>query len=380
MGVFKIRNWKLLRTVTQLSLVGLVAFLGIRHQVLGGGPAGAAPLDSFCVFGGVETLFSWFTTGNFLAKTNTSNFILLMALLLSVVFVGSAFCGWLCPLGAIQEWLAKFQQKVFKRKITVPVKLDHALQYLKYPVFLLIIFMTVRENTLWFENYDPFKVLFHFNFETSLAYWVLLIFLALSLLVERFWCKYLCPVAAIIHPLSKLSIFKLKRDKNLCVNCNACNPTCSMGKQQPGVQGVFTDACTMCLDCAERCRAKNALGLRLGTRTFGLKSKIVLPIAILAIFSLIISISAATGWWQTKTVVGAVQLTSTGTVSIDDLKGWMTWADVSERYKKPIPKLLQGLGWELNTPTDVPLKDLAKQKDTDFDSIRSKIIEIINQI
>lgn len=47
------KNLTLLRRISQVSVVGLTVYLGIRHQIVGGGPQGAGPIDSYCPFGGI---------------------------------------------------------------------------------------------------------------------------------------------------------------------------------------------------------------------------------------------------------------------------------------------------------------------------------------
>jgi polyferredoxin len=254
---------KFWRRVSQIFFIALIAFVGIRHQIIGGGPQGAPPLDSYCVFGGVETLYSWIHSGELLLKTNTSNLILLFATLIVTILMGAVFCGWICPLGAIQEGLNWIGRKIFAKNIKVPKKLDMPLRSLKYILLGLITLMTIKTGKLWFEGYDPFKAFFHFEFETS-TYVILIIFSILAIFIERFWCKYLCPLGAIIFPLSYFGIINLNRNSDKCTNCNLCNNSCSMGLNPS--KSIPKTECVKCLDCMEVCKRENALYLTLGKR------------------------------------------------------------------------------------------------------------------
>ena len=60
-------------------------------------------------------------------------------------------------------------------------------------MFGLILIMSWRTKSIWFENIDPYKDIFHMNVESVAALSLILGFVAISLLVERAWCRWLCP-------------------------------------------------------------------------------------------------------------------------------------------------------------------------------------------
>ncbi|MCX7970570.1 MAG: 4Fe-4S binding protein [Negativicutes bacterium] len=101
------------RLATQILFVLGALYTGYRHQLVGGGPGGAGPLDAYCPFGALETLPTYLFFGSFLAKTAFSNFWFLLALLATIFLVGSVFCGWICPLGSLGDWLYRIRDKFF---------------------------------------------------------------------------------------------------------------------------------------------------------------------------------------------------------------------------------------------------------------------------
>ncbi|MZP29405.1 4Fe-4S binding protein [Heliobacterium undosum] len=258
------RRVTLVRWLSLLFFVGLTSYIGLRHQIVGGGPQGAAPLDTFCIFGGIETLWSYATTGKFLAKTNMANLVLLAAGIILVLVAGAGFCGWICPLGAVQEWLGGLGKKLFGKTLTVPPSVDLPLRALRFLFLALILYMTVLDNKLWFEPYDPFKVLFHFEFETTTSIVVLALFVALSLPIERFWCRYLCPLSAVYSLVSPLSLFKLKRQAHACIDCGACTRNCPVGIDVQHCGTIPDGRCIKCLQCMESCPKPDALVLEAG--------------------------------------------------------------------------------------------------------------------
>lgn len=258
------RRLNLLRRISQILVVGLVAYAGIRHQVVGGGPQGSGAVDSYCPFGGVESLYYYFQTGQFLDKTNVSNFVLLAAVLGLTIIAGSAFCSWLCPLGAVQEWLGKLGQRIFGRNFNLPARIHNPLRYLRYVSLAVIMFFTVRGSTLVFESYDPFKVLFHFNFETTTAIVIFVLTIVLSIIVESFWCKYLCPLGAIISIFGRFNLVNIRRDQQECIECGLCSRNCPTSIPVDKEEKVSTVTCTKCFRCIDSCPKPNALTVHLG--------------------------------------------------------------------------------------------------------------------
>lgn len=253
-----------LRRISQIIVVGFIAFAGIRHQVVGGGPEGSAALDSYCPFGGVETLFYYLQTGQFIEKTNASNLVLLAAVIILSVIAGSAFCSWICPFGAVQEWLAKLGKKIFGRNFNLPAKVDKPLRYLRYVSLFAIIFFTVRGSSMVFEAYDPFKILFHFNFETTTAIVIFVTTIVLSILVETFWCKYLCPLGAIISIFGRFNLVGIRRNQDVCIECGLCSKNCPHSIPVDKEIKVPTENCTNCFECIDSCPKANALTVHLG--------------------------------------------------------------------------------------------------------------------
>lgn len=82
---------------------------------------------------------------------------------LSAVLFGPIFCGWLCPLGTLQEWIAKAGKKIFKVKYNkfIPYKYDKYLRYLRYIMLIWVLYMTAATGKIAFEAYDPFYILFN---------------------------------------------------------------------------------------------------------------------------------------------------------------------------------------------------------------------------
>lgn len=295
-----------------------------------------ASVHAICPFGGIETLYQLATTGDWLQKIHPSAMVLAGIVLISALLFGGLFCGWICPLGSIQEWLGHLGRRLFKRKYNhmMPLWLDPYLRYVRYGVLLLVLYQTGRSGKLLFEGVDPYYALFHFwTSETALGALVLLgITLLSALVIERPWCKYACPYGALLGLTNYLRIFKIRRQAATCTTCGACNRSCPMNIEIAEVDVVKHHQCISCLRCTSEAHCPVA-----NTVTSGLSGRRIAMIT-LVLFIGGISLTSALGIWRTSSDQTLSKLTlQDGTVVMDpwDIKGSFTLATVAQQFAIP---------------------------------------------
>ena len=185
---------------------------------------------------------------------------------LTVVF-GPVFCGCVCPMGSIQEWLAGIGRKLFKRRYNtmIPYSIDKWLRYLRYVVLGLVLFVTARSGQLIFADYDPYFALFNFwTGEVAVSAFIILgAVLVLSLFVERPFCKYACPYGAVLGIFNLIRIFKIRRNPATCIDCKACDKACPMNIKVSTSGKVLNHQCISCMKCTseQRCPVVNTVEL-----------------------------------------------------------------------------------------------------------------------
>ncbi len=246
-----------IRRVVQWFFFLLVALISINHTLVESGAGipllSSASLHALCPFGGVVTIYQYATVGTFVQKIHESAFILMSSGFVLACLFGPVFCGWVCPLGTVQEWVAKLGRYFFKRKFNhfVPVKLDNAMRYLRYLVLAWVIYVTATSGTLMFAEYDPYFALFNFwSTEVSLtALGILGLTLLLSFFVERPWCKYACPYGAVLGITNLFRVFQIRRVESTCKADGACSIMCPMNIPVDAVKTVRDHQCISCLEC-----------------------------------------------------------------------------------------------------------------------------------
>jgi polyferredoxin len=228
----------------------------------------------------LETIYKYLTSGgSFVSHTHLSNLVVAAAVLITALLLRSAFCGWICPLGFIQDLFHGFgarMQKQYPRIRMVgralssfgrPVWsfLDRYLRPVKYAVLVWAVTGTAIYGVMVFRDYDPWSALINIaEFSITPGLLVLGLTLVGSLFVKRPWCRYACPLGAASGLLGKLSPVYLKREADSCTVCKICTKSCPMGLQVHTAATVTSLDCVSCLECVGECPREGALQVNVG--------------------------------------------------------------------------------------------------------------------
>lgn len=210
---------------------------------------------------GVTFVYLGFINGGFLSVSHITNTISLgpsmilsdLPLLLIVLFTlittliwGRVFCSSACPFGALQDLITRFVPSGWQRK--VPAAIHDKAIYLKYAFLAVIVLMAIfYSGVSIFQYFEPFGTLFFFS--TSIVLWTILIAIIIaSVFVNRFYCRYICPLGASLGVLSLVSLSRIKRVPQ-CSVCKVCEHSCPTGAIR--LQHIDFKECVRC-DVCER--------------------------------------------------------------------------------------------------------------------------------
>ncbi len=173
--------------------------------------------------------------------------VMLVMIIFTVVTTllwGRVFCGFLCPFGALQDFIERVVPKRFQRK--VPSQIHDRAIYIKYGILGLILVTAVVNSDLSIYGYfEPFGTVFFLS--SSVLMWSIAgsVLLA-SVVIPRFYCRYACPLGAALGVASLVSFFRIPRVKQ-CDICKVCEQSCPTG----AIRGPDVDfkECVRCNIC-----------------------------------------------------------------------------------------------------------------------------------
>ena len=380
---------KILRWAILACLLVFVISASILH-VLG---YAAPSIHAICPYGGLESALTIITLGTFIKKIFLGTFILFIVTVALAILMRRSYCGQLCAFGGLQEFFGKLGGKLFKKRPVIPRKLDKVLRYLKYVVLAVTIVMAWITAELWITPYDPYNALGHladFNalLTTYLVGFIVLILTMLgSIVYERFFCKYLCPVGALYGVIGKASPYAVRLNSDQCIQCGICNKTCPMNVDVMGAKkGKVTDIeCINCNSCVNACPKKGALSVGYGKKAqvHPLRATILA----VAIFFIPIAIGRATGALQllpnkyenTENVStheeGEETSYTLNGVSSEDIKGSMTIKEVAEILNMPLEELYEKLSLDRGFPENSPMKSAALSLGKEFSVMKAELFK-----
>ena len=263
-----------LRRSVQIFFLVLIALIAVNHTLEESGKSiplvPEASLHSICPFGGVVSIYQYISTGTYTQKIHGSAFVLMIIVFLLTLIFGPVFCGWVCPLGTVQEFVSKLGEKIFRKKFNkfIPYKYDKYLRFLRYIMLGWVIYMTAQSGKLFFGDIDPYFALFNFwTGEVAVTGLIVLgVVLVLSLFIERPFCKYACPYGAVLGVFNLFRIFQIKRSEATCTSCGVCDRNCPMNIPISSEKTVRDHQCITCMKCTseQACPINNTLELMIG--------------------------------------------------------------------------------------------------------------------
>ena len=219
-------------------------------------------------FAAVGNIVSCIYKGNISWESVKYSVWMLVATVPATVLVGRFFCGFFCSFGAVQDllWLGSHRLRALfpgKRNLK---KADRIFRFAKYAVlFYFIIFIWSGVTAV--KTAGPWQV---FGQYVSFGHWpglkpllsvggiLLLVIFIGSLFVQRFFCRYFCPMGAIYSLISQASFLKIDKPRDGCGKCHLCTSKCPMGMDLTKKDRIAGGECISCQKCVSWCPKGNA--------------------------------------------------------------------------------------------------------------------------
>ncbi len=237
-----------LRTLSRVLLMVLVTVHLVTWYVLGIHAVGSI---------GIEALFSGLSRG-----VINAGFIFWMLVFGSALLLGRVFCGWFCWFGG---YLDLIEWGIGRLKIKIPRRILLYLGILPFVGLAIKAYSTLLEK--WILQGFPATFTFRLadvepwgGQQTGISILITLITFGPVLLFvfgRRAWCRYLCPIGALLKVFSSVSLGKVRLVNDECIGCGKCNRSCVMEVDVMGELKAHGEVrsldCIRCLKCTDEC-------------------------------------------------------------------------------------------------------------------------------
>jgi polyferredoxin len=176
-------------------------------------------------------------------KYTLPSYLLWTFVLGSTVLWGRLYCGRICAFGALTQLMDTVVPK--KLRLEVPVALERRAAWIKYGLLAgVMIYFIATKDVGVYRYVEPFWM---FGLYGTTAMWIGLgVLLLATVFVRNLYCRFLCPVGAMLGIISNLTVFRIKRWSE-CKTCKICEKTCEWG----AIRGpkIVASECVRCDDC-----------------------------------------------------------------------------------------------------------------------------------
>jgi uncharacterized protein with FMN-binding domain/NAD-dependent dihydropyrimidine dehydrogenase PreA subunit len=219
------------------------------------------------VFSAIKDVFAAAVHSNFNFNALSYQLLILAAVIPVTVLAGRFFCGYLCAFGSMGDFLWFISRIIHKKNIKINEKADKALKLFKYLLLIFLIIFVWAFGIISFKNtMSPWTI---FGMYATVSGWptaaylltigavLLLVIIIGSVFIERFFCRYCCPLGAVFAVISRVRLIRIKKPRISCGACTICTDNCPMGIPLYKSDVITSGECIDCFNCVFVCPRKN---------------------------------------------------------------------------------------------------------------------------
>lgn len=296
-------NWP--KYLLQWGVLALLLFFLSGLYTLIFPKAEPADPEKYCPFGGLEALGTYLASDSLPCSMTSVQIVMGIVLAAAVVLFGKLFCAFICPIGTVEDLLKKLRTAMGFSGITIRETsvADKLLRAVKYILLFIAFRITMETSELFCKNFDPYYATAT-GFKGEITLWMAIVTVAvvvvLGFVIDRFWCKYVCPLGAISNTLKfwgwiiltvavywalsllgvnlpwiwllgalcvvgylleilsgrpKLQLLGVIVNETRCTrSCRSCTKNCPYGIDVPSFRGKVNSVdCMLCGECVAAC-------------------------------------------------------------------------------------------------------------------------------
>ncbi len=194
-------------------------------------------------------------------EVNWQAAVLFLGLIPVTYLFGKVFCGWVCYLGAIQEFIHIDKVKIFQSE-----KAQKIMKWIRITATVAVLIQLTFTHVILWNKIAPFKVAVNLFSPNMTGYILLAIVLISSVFIHRPFCKTICPVGLLHGFVSKLPGASVLGINTSCAGCKTCNTSCQINAitREGTTSKLDNEECIRCGDCMDDCKISSISPYRKG--------------------------------------------------------------------------------------------------------------------
>ncbi|MCF6465519.1 4Fe-4S binding protein [Clostridium sp. Cult2] len=237
-------------------------------------------------YGGWSALKYSFTDLSYRWRGISKSIALTIGISVTALLMGRFFCGFICPIGALQDFFKYIGTKLEIRERKLPKGKGFSPEILKYFVLLMVLILSILGLGNLISPYSPWLAYLNFflGLNLNLGFLVLLFIMVSSLFIRRVFCRILCPLGAYQSLLSAIGPMRINRNEE-CNGCTYCLKNCPAHIERP-IGMEISPECIRCLECIETTCIKGTEGYSLKLTKFNIENKRYIILGIILLVSI----------------------------------------------------------------------------------------------